>query len=153
MTRLKSFEVNHYSLTEGVYLSRVDKNTRTYDLRFKKPNGGDYLDNAAMHTLEHLMATYVRNSEYADQIVYFGPMGCRTGFYLIVFFEMTDKAVLNLVKDSMRFVLDFEGEIPGASEGECGHYLEHDLVGAKMEANAFFNKIKELEVKDMEYPK
>lgn len=136
MKRIASFSVNHDILDPGMYLSRIDGDAVTYDIRMKKPNGGDYLANGAMHTIEHLFATYARNTEFADQILYVGPMGCRTGFYLLVRDQVSHEEAIKLVQESMAFVAGFEGEIPGTTSIECGNYLEHDLEGAKREAAA-----------------
>ena len=131
MKRIASFEVDHDVLDKGFYLSRVDKGIYTYDLRFKKPNGGDYLKNASMHTIEHLMATVARNSELQDKVIYFGPMGCRTGFYLLLDSVETDNAKAFTI-DCLKKCLSFSS-IPGSSRKECGNYLEHDLDDAKRE--------------------
>lgn len=130
MERIKSFAVNHDLLDVGVYLSRVDGDVATYDLRMVKPNGGTYLSTGSAHTIEHLFATCARNSAFSDQVVYVGPMGCRTGFYLLVR-SMPSKEVIALIRDCLRFVADFEGEIPGSRRVECGNYLDHDLTSAK----------------------
>lgn len=136
MKRIASFTVNHDILEPGMYLSRIDGDAVTYDIRMKKPNGGVYLENAVMHTIEHLFATYARNSAYQDQILYVGPMGCRTGFYLLVRDAMGHQETIKLVRKAMEFTASFEGEIPGTNRIECGNYLEHDLEGAKKEAAA-----------------
>lgn len=119
-----------------MYLSRVDGDCVTYDIRMKKPNGGEYLENAAMHTIEHLFATFARNSAVGDQILYVGPMGCRTGFYLLVRDAVSHKDAIRLVYEAMEFIASYDGEIPGTTSIECGNYLEHDLNGAKREAAA-----------------
>ena len=106
----------------------------TYDIRMVKPNGGVYLPNPAMHTFEHLFATYVRNSAYSDQIIYVGPMGCRTGFYFLTRDAMSGEQAIDLVRECFAFIADFEGKIPGSERKECGNYLEHDLPGAKATA-------------------
>ncbi len=131
MKKIASFQVNHDTLTKGMYISRVDGDVVTYDIRMKLPNGGDYLPNGAMHTFEHLFATYARNTGKGESIVYVGPMGCRTGFYLLVRDSIAHGEAVELVKDSLDFVAVFEGEIPGTKKEECGNYLEHDLQGAK----------------------
>ena len=136
MKRIASFSVDHNRLERGMYLSRVDGDVVTYDIRMKKPNGGDYLANAAIHTFEHLFATYVRNSPLSDLIVYIGPMGCRTGFYFLVRDGMSREQALSLMRETLRFIAGFEGEIPGTRPEECGNYREHDLAGAKREAEA-----------------
>lgn len=131
MKKIASFTINHDTLTKGMYVSRIDGDVVTYDIRMKTPNGKDYLENAAMHTFEHLFATFARNSAFADKVVYVGPMGCRTGFYLLLRDTVTKSDAIKLVKDSIDFILQFEGEIPGSKKEECGNYLEHSLSGAK----------------------
>ena len=130
MKKIKSFEVDHTTLQIGMYISRVDDDIVTYDLRMVKPNGGVYLDTAGMHTVEHLMATFLRNSEFEKNIVYFGPMGCRTGFYFLQR-GMSHSDAIALVRRALDFVIGFSGEIPGCSAVECGNYQEHDLDAAK----------------------
>ena len=151
MKKIASFTVNHDILEKGMYISRIDGDVVTYDVRMKKPNGGDYLENAAMHTFEHLFATYARNSEYKDNIIYVGPMGCRTGFYLLVRNKITHKAALKLTKESFDFIKDFNGEIPGTNRIECGNYLEHNLQGAKEIAKDMSIVLKNWTVEKMEY--
>ena len=132
MEKIKSFCINHNKLKKGMYLSRVDGDAVTYDIRMAVPNSGNYLENDGLHSFEHLFATYVRNSKYADSVVYAGPMGCRTGFYLILRDRVSHREAIGLVQDACRFIAEYEGEIPGASAIECGNYLEHDLQKAKM---------------------
>ncbi len=127
MQKIASFTVDHDKLGKGMYTSRVDGDVITYDIRMKIPNGGDYLNNGALHTFEHLFATYARNSALSDQVLYVGPMGCRTGFYLLVRDAVSQEEAIRLVQDTFRFVEGFEGEIPGSQRKECGNYLEHDL--------------------------
>lgn len=134
MKRIASFAVDHDKLQKGMYVSRIDGDVVTYDIRMKKPNGGDYLPNGAMHTIEHLFATYARNSGWGDRVIYVGPMGCRTGFYLLLRDSVSRGQALELVRSSMAFIADFEGKIPGTNRIECGNYLEHDLAGAKVAA-------------------
>ncbi len=136
MERIASFEVNHDILQRGLYISRIDGDIITYDIRMKLPNKGNYLNNSAMHTIEHIVATFVRNSKFKDRIIYFGPMGCRTGFYLLVR-NIDPKDVIELVRHAFAFLRDFEGDIPGVSSIECGNYLEHNLIGAKREAEDY----------------
>lgn len=131
MEKIKSFCVNHNKLKKGMYLSRVDGDAVTYDIRMAVPNSGHYLENDGIHSFEHLFATYVRNSQYADSVIYAGPMGCRTGFYFIVRDRVPHEEAITLVRDACRFIADYEGEIPGVSAIECGNYLEHDLQKAK----------------------
>ena len=152
MKQIASFTVNHDVLEKGMYLSRIDGDVVTYDLRMKKPNGGDYLPNAAMHTFEHLFATYARNSAYTDQVIYVGPMGCRTGFYLLLRDKVSYADAILLVQESFAFIAAFEGDIPGAQyPRECGNYLEHDLEGAKLIAKDMCRVLDGWQVKDLEY--
>ena len=150
MKRIASFEVDHNTLTEGVYLSRKDGDVTTWDIRFVKPNTPPFLEMPAVHTIEHLFATFVRNSAFSDQIIYFGPMGCRTGFYFLTR-DMADADVLSLIKETLAFVAAFEGEIPGVSAVECGNWKEHDLETAKRYAAEMSEKLKEKTAADMRY--
>ena len=134
MERIASFTVNHDKLEKGMYVSRIDGDVVTYDIRMKKPNGGDYLGNGELHTFEHLFATYARNSQYSDSVIYVGPMGCRTGFYLLLRDTVSREEAIQLVKESFAFIADFRGEIPGSKREECGNYREHDLDGANRTA-------------------
>ncbi len=134
MERIASFSVNHDKLEKGIYVSRIDGDVISYDIRMKKPNGGDYLENPIMHTIEHLFATYARNSKFSNSVIYVGPMGCRTGFYLLMRDDVKKADVIELVKNSFEFIKDFEGIIPGSKREECGNYLEHNLDGAKSAA-------------------
>ena len=131
MQKIASFTVNHDTLQKGMYISRIDGDVVTYDIRMKLPNGGDYLQMSSAHTLEHLFATYARNSQFGEHVIYVGPMGCRTGFYFLVRDKISHEQAIALVKESMAFARDFEGEIPGNKKEECGNYLDHDLKGAK----------------------
>lgn len=151
MKKIESFKVNHDILERGVYVSRIDGDAVTYDVRMKKPNGGDYLSNGAMHTTEHIFATYVRNSRFADSVIYFGPMGCRTGFYLVLRDKVSREDALVLIKEAFKFIAEFDGEIPGVSRIECGNYLEHDLAGAKSEALEMAKVLETKSVSDMIY--
>ncbi len=151
MKRIASFEVDHNKLECGMYVSRIDGDVVTYDIRMKKPNGGDYLEVAAMHTFEHLLATFARNSEYSDSVVYVGPMGCRTGFYLLLRDSVSKAQALDLVKRCFEFTVDFEGVIPGSTKIECGNYLEHNLEGAKKVAADMLEVLKGYTVEQMEY--
>ena len=134
MKTIASFTVDHDKLEKGMYISRADGDVITYDIRMKLPNGGDYLTNGAMHTFEHLFATYARNSALADSVIYVGPMGCRTGFYQLMRDTAPHAATIQMVQESFAFIAGFEGEIPGSKKEECGNYLEHDLPGAKATA-------------------
>lgn len=152
MKQIASFTVNHDVLEKGMYISRIDGDVVTYDLRMKKPNGGDYLPNAAMHTFEHLFATYARNSRWTDEVIYVGPMGCRTGFYLLLRDKVSYADAILLVQQSFRFIADFDGPIPGAQlPRECGNYLEHDLNGAKAIAKDMCAVLASWQEKDLYY--
>jgi len=152
LKKIASFTINHDVLTPGMYVSRIDGNDITYDLRLKTPNQGDYLAQGALHTLEHLIATYVRSSAWSDQVVYFGPMGCRTGFYLILRDTIEKADAIRLTRDAFTFAASFEGEIPGAKRIECGNYLEHDLLGAKREAADYLLVLQRCTPETMVYP-
>ena len=131
MEKIKSFCINHDILKKGFYISRIDGDIVTYDIRMVVPNSGKYLDNAALHSFEHLFATYVRNSVLSNNIVYVGPMGCRTGFYFLTR-GISHLQALELFRQTLKYIIRFTGEVPGAaSSRECGNYLEHDLNGAK----------------------
>jgi S-ribosylhomocysteine lyase len=151
MERIASFSVNHDKLEKGIYVSRIDGDVISYDVRMKKPNGGDYLENPAMHTFEHLFATYARNSVFSDSVIYVGPMGCRTGFYLLMRDSVKKSDVIELVKKSFEFVKNFEGEIPGSKREECGNYKEHDLDGAKLVAEDMLGVLGEWTEEKMKY--
>ena len=149
VTRIASFEVNHDLLTEGIYISRVDGDIVTYDLRTRVPNGGDYMSNVAMHSVEHMIATYIRNSSIGDKVIYFGPMGCRTGFYLIVR-ELAAEDVLHALKECLEKVISHEGDVFGKSRVECGNYLELDIDEAKRECARYLNVLSSRE-QDFKY--
>ena len=123
MRKITSFTVDHDFITEGIYISRIDGDVTTYDLRTRIPNAGDYMDNLTMHSLEHMFATYVRNSEIGDSVIYFGPMGCRTGFYLLVR-DVSGETVVRVVKQVLGAIAEHDGEMFGASRKECGNYRE-----------------------------
>lgn len=150
MEKIASFMVDHTKLEPGIYLSREDRGVITYDLRFIKPNTPPFLSNKALHTIEHLCATYLRNSKFSENVIYFGPMGCRTGFYLLTL-GLTHKEVIGLVKKTISDLSDYEGPIPGQSEIECGNYKELDLQEAKKELIKYNDVIKDLTEKDIYY--
>lgn len=153
MKKIASFCVNHDILKEGMYTSRVDGDITTYDIRMVVPNGGIYLENAAMHTFEHLFATFARNSRLSDNVIYVGPMGCRTGFYLLVR-DTEPQAAIDLVKNSVDFISTFNDDIPGAAtSAECGNYQEHDLAGARKIAEKMKAVLQSWTVKQLEYLK
>lgn len=133
MEKIASFQIDHTRLMPGMYISRIDGDIVTYDLRFIRPNKPPFLENPVIHTIEHLFATYVRSSRMAHGIIYFGPMGCRTGFYFITR-GLSHADVIALTGEALAFIARYEGEIPGAAEAECGNYREHDLPGARAAA-------------------
>lgn len=152
MKKIASFTIDHTILPKGLYTSRVDGDCVTYDIRMRLPNKEPVMENGAIHTLEHLIATYTRNSEFSDRVVYFGPMGCRTGFYFIVRDSVTPDQVIRLLQNAFAFCAAFEGEVPGVSEKECGNWRDHDLAGAKKEAAAMIDVLKSWTVEELVYP-
>ncbi len=133
MKKIASFTIDHTILPKGIYVSRVDGDVTTYDIRMRRPNVEEVLTNGSIHTIEHLFATYVRNSAFTDNIIYFGPMGCRTGCYFLTR-GMDGQDVINLTREAFQFIAEYEGEIPGVSAIECGNYRDHDLAQAKIDA-------------------
>lgn len=142
MDKIPSFSKNHDTLSVGLHKCGTAHGVTTWDLRFKKPNAGDYVSPKAGHTIEHLIATVLRNSYKKDDIIYFGPMGCRTGFYFLTV-DMDYERVKTLLIDSLEAVPAFT-EIPGNKREECGNYLEHDLEGAKRECKNYLEILKSL---------
>ena len=136
MKKIASFTVDHTTLETGIYVSRIDGDITTYDLRTRKPNSGDVMDHSTMHTLEHMFATYVRNSEISDDVIYFGPMGCQTGFYLLVR-NADNENVLAVTKKVLSDIISHQGDVFGNSEIECGNYRTLDLQKAKDEAEKY----------------
>ncbi|AQS03885.1 MULTISPECIES: S-ribosylhomocysteine lyase [Clostridium] len=146
MEKIASFTINHLELLPGVYVSRQDKFgdtvLTTFDIRMTRPNFEPTMNTAEMHAIEHLAATFLRNhKDYADKTVYFGPMGCRTGFYLILHGDYKSKDIVPLLTELYKFMAEFEGDIPGASAKDCGNYLDMNLPMAKYLANKFLNDI------------
>ena len=135
MERIASFSVDHNKLLPGLYVSRRDEwqgmTATTFDLRVTAPNREPVMNTGCMHTIEHLAATYLRNSALAGRMIYFGPMGCRTGFYLVVFGDMTPAGILPYVRDAFSFIASYDGEIPGARPEECGNWSDQDLPAAR----------------------
>ena len=135
MDKIASFTINHLKLEKGLYVSRKDSNggcvVTTFDLRMTAPNREPVMDMPALHTIEHLGATFLRNHKRKDEVLYFGPMGCRTGCYLLTFGDLSSRDVYPLVVEMCDFILDFQGEIPGAKPEECGNYSEQNLSMAK----------------------
>lgn len=154
MEKIASFTVNHTNLFPGIYVSRKDKKNdvvvTTFDLRFTAPNREPVMDTPAIHTIEHLAATFLRNSARKDEIVYFGPMGCRTGFYLLMFGDLESADIFDLLVEMCDFILNFEGEIPGARPEECGNYSEQNLNMAKFYIDGYKDEI--IEFKRFTYP-
>lgn len=131
MERIPSFSVDHTTLKKGMYISRIDEpDIITYDIRMKLPNKNDYLSTGTLHTIEHIFATFARNSQWKDSVIYVGPMGCRTGFYLITR-SLAHQDAIALTTHALNYIRTFTGNIPGASEIECGNWQDQDLAGAK----------------------
>lgn len=147
MEKIASFTINHLTLEPGVYVSRVDTDpaggtvATTFDLRWTAPNREPVMDTAAIHAVEHLAATFLRNNEeWKDRVLYFGPMGCRTGFYLILFGEYEPRHIIGLLRDMCAFIASFEGEIPGARPEECGNWHDSDLPMARYHAKRWLEQ-------------
>ena len=151
MERIKSFQINHNILEPGFYISREDDNVITYDLRTRKPNAGDYMDNTTMHSLEHMFATYARNSAVSDKVIYFGPMGCQTGFYFLVK-DLAPVEVFELTIEILEDILAYEGPVFGASAIECGNYANLDLALAKAEAKKYLDVLNDWTNMEFSYP-
>lgn len=145
MRRIASFTVNHDKINEGIYISRIDGDIITYDMRMRKPNCGDYIDNLTIHSLEHMFATYVRNSEIGENVIYFGPMGCQTGFYLLVR-DIEKYKVLEIVKDVLEKIISHNGEMFGNTREECGNYRNLNLSAAKLESERYLKTLNSKEV-------
>lgn len=152
MEKIASFTVDHRYINEGIYISRIDGDITTYDLRMRKPNTGDLMENSAIHSFEHMFATFVRNSDMKDDIIYAGPMGCQTGFYLLVRNADNNK-VISLVKKVLSDITEYEGEIFGKSEIECGNFRNLSLDAAKEESKKYLEKIKDIKEENLVYPK
>ena len=151
MERIASFSVDHDFVVPDIYVSRIDGDITTYDLRTRVPNADSYMDHSTMHTLEHMFATFVRNSSIASRVLYFGPMGCQTGFYLLVRNADNDE-VLSVVKDVLGKIIAHEGEVFGASRKECGNYKSLDLDAAKRECRAYLDALESRTIHTFEYP-
>ena len=136
--KIASFKINHDTLKEGIYVSRVDGDVTTYDLRTRVPNAGDYMDNLTMHSVEHMLATYLRSGALADSIIYFGPMGCQTGFYLLVR-DADNAEVLSAVREALIETVTHEGEIFGKARVECGNFENLDIEAARRECKRYLN--------------
>ena len=142
MKQIASFSVDHDKIREGMYISRIDGDITSFDLRTRVPNAGSYMDNVTMHSVEHMLATLLRNGSIGDNVIYFGPMGCRTGFYLLTrdLAPDTGRAAL---QTALEQTIAHEGEVFGATRKECGNYLELDIEAAKRECAAYLNVIKQ----------
>ena len=157
MEKIKSFQINHLLLNPGIYVSRKDKAgdavLTTFDIRMTKPNFEPVMNTAEIHTIEHLAATYLRNHEdYKDKVIYFGPMGCQTGFYLLVRNSRSPKEVFAMTKEVLRQIYDHKGEVFGKSAIECGHYENLSLAAAKAEAATYLAVLEEQTNMDFTYP-
>lgn len=158
MEKIPSFTIDHIRLERGIYVSRKDnvggEVVTTFDVRMKEPNREPVLSPSAIHTIEHLAATFLRNHPvWADKIIYWGPMGCLTGNYLIVKGDLTSADILPLVKETFAFVATYEGEVPGATARDCGNYLLMNLPEARWEASKYLNEVLEnISDKNLNYP-
>lgn len=158
MEKIASFTVNHLTLLPGVYVSRKDKigaeTLTTFDLRMTAPNREPVMNNAEMHTIEHLAATFLRNDDqWKDKVIYFGPMGCRTGFYLILAGDLSSRDVLPLIQNTFEFIAKFEGDVPGASARDCGNYLDMNLPMANYLAKKYWeNALYNASADNLNYP-
>ena len=158
MEKIASFTVNHLDLLTGVYVSRKDyigkEVVTTFDLRMTRPNVEPVMGTAAVHALEHLCATFLRNNkEWGSRVIYFGPMGCRTGCYLLLAGDLESEDVVGLLQDMMKFIIEFEGDIPGAAARDCGNYLDMNLSMAKFHAKKYWDEVLENPARErMHYP-
>lgn len=158
MEKITSFTIDHIRLQPGLYVSRQDKVgsevVTTFDLRLTSPNEEPVMNTAEIHTIEHLAATYLRNEpQWKDRVLYFGPMGCRTGFYLLLAGAYSSPDVLELVKNCFRFIAEFEGEVPGASPIDCGNYMDMNLPMAKYLAEKYSKLLENIDETRLVYPK
>lgn len=158
MNKIPSFTINHERLLRGIYVSRKDavggEVVTTFDIRMKQPNVEPVMHNGAIHTIEHLAATYLRNDPvWSDRVIYWGPMGCLTGNYLLLRGDLESKDIVELMKNTFRFIADYEGEIPGAAAKDCGNWLLHDLPMARWEARKYLTEVLEhLTDANLHYP-
>ncbi|NMA84428.1 MAG: S-ribosylhomocysteine lyase [Epulopiscium sp.] len=158
MKKIESFQVNHLTLLRGIYVSRKDtvgkEKITTFDIRMKEPNRQPVMNTAEIHTMEHLCATFLRNHPiYDEKTIYFGPMGCRTGFYLVLAGDLESKNIVALLTEMFQFVLDFQGDVPGASARDCGNYLDMNLPMAQYEAKVFFEEVlSNIKEENLTYP-
>ena len=157
MEKIASFTIDHIKLQPGLYVSRQDRigaeTVTTFDLRITSPNEEPVMNTGEIHAIEHLAATYLRNNElWKDFVLYFGPMGCRTGFYLLLAGDLSSEAILPLVTGCFKFIWDYEGEIPGASAKDCGNYTDMDLPLAKLWAKRYYELLRDIPEDRLVYP-
>ena len=157
MEKIASFTIDHIKLQPGLYVSRKDyigtETVTTFDLRITSPNEEPVMDTGSIHAMEHLGATYLRNNElWKDLALYFGPMGCRTGFYLLLAGDLSSDAILPLVTGCFKFIWEFEGEVPGATAKDCGNYTDMDLPIAKLWAKRYYELLREIPEDRLVYP-
>lgn len=157
MNKIESFTVDHIHLNSGIYVSRKDvigtETITTFDLRMKRPNKEPVINTGELHAIEHLGATFLRNhKEFSKRTVYFGPMGCRTGFYLILAGDLAPESIVDLVTDLFKYIESFEGQIPGESPKDCGNYLDMNLPMAQYEAREYLDRIQPIDSSQMTYP-
>ncbi|MBP1926197.1 S-ribosylhomocysteine lyase [Sedimentibacter acidaminivorans] len=158
MKKIESFQVNHLNLNRGIFVSRRDyigeDGVTTFDIRMKEPNHEPVMNTAEIHTIEHLGATFLRNHNIYDNLtIYFGPMGCRTGFYLILKGNFKSENIIDIMKEMFEFIINFDGIIPGADASSCGNYLDMNLPMAKYEASKYFNEVlSDLKEENLNYP-
>lgn len=158
MKKIESFQVNHLNLKRGIFVSRKDffgeNGVTTFDIRMKEPNHEPVMNTAEIHTIEHLGATFLRNHNIYDNLtIYFGPMGCRTGFYLILKGNFKSENIIDIMKEMFDFIINFDGDIPGADDRSCGNYLDMNLPMAKYESAKYFNEVLcNLKEENLNYP-
>lgn len=145
MKKIASFSVNHDNIVEGIYVSRIDGDITTYDMRMRRPNMGDYIDNITLHSMEHMFATYIRNSHIGENVIYFGPMGCQTGFYLLTR-DLDNETVLSAVKTVLNQIINHKGQMFGNTREECGNYRNLNLECAQLESKRYLDVLETKEV-------
>lgn len=145
MKKIASFSVNHDNIVEGIYVSRIDGDITTYDMRMRRPNMGDYIDNITLHSMEHMFATYIRNSHIGENVIYFGPMGCQTGFYLLTR-DLDNETVLSAVKTVLNQIINHKGQMFGNTREECGNYRNLNLECAQLESKRYLDILETKEV-------
>lgn len=155
--KVASFTIDHDRLLRGIYVSRYDRigseTVTTFDVRIKRPNIEPPVEISAIHTLEHLLAVYLRGSKWADEIIYVGPMGCRTGMYIIFKGKLTSSDVIEPITRAFEYVRDFEGKVPATTSRECGNYLDHNLTFAKYESKKYLDEVLyQLKDENLNYP-